>query len=992
MSTALRSCRNIVFTCSAVVLLSLAIPAQGQSIDKVPKGAPETVKSDVSFTPIEIGPREEVGKESLGSKAARKAVGGVIGGLLGSGSRGGSAPKGPRTRRDPTRRLDYVESEKREPEITVGARTRWTDDGLLVSTRISDHEEKGTYHSVYLQSCDGRRLYPRRIEVYDLWAEHSLSVSWTRTAYVDGQVVNRESGGWSDSWSEFLGRHSVDEAELPGIWQMYGYDRAHSGIQQLGAYFNLDPEQLAESGDLALIAHVTRPEQDPVITEPFDWVISGENPEQPTIVAPEPVQPGAEGVEADALRAATAWSEQCTRQTSPPAAATVADRQPPVRRGYPIPTGLSISAEPTSTGDTTGIIAYLQVRNGSDERIEFPQQPALISASDEHQGYIVPGGRGTSIPPGATRRVPVKGYCSDVRKPPVPADEALPPLEEWIVPTGAKPPIEAPPHTGTTPPGRALVPGTDMPVPRTIDPAAEPEIAAPYLLDAAERIRRATSELQQEGKLETPFSGDPGREREAVVQQVIWRYAAELAGRPYYQEEFTERLEAQYEEQTGKSVGSVPDEDRERLKKGSDDFWESFELVGERAKVLEKEDEPAVGAPEPEPVPSEEQAMACEIERTMDHTDADSEFLMSESYKDEVKRDNLAEWFAELPEVADLPEGGTFEATQYPASVWAVAGREFIGGYGNAVAKHIYQEAGGGSDWVWSTELLEVDAESNGVHTLSVSAPEGETCDTLVVGAGGGVVEAWSNTIDPIADTRDIVDALRVTRDVAIIVASATLAPATAGASIAVGIGTLAATQAFDAEFGSDADAAVAVEGRVHIQVKRRRLSLDAHSRSALSGDGDIESDGTRVIAGETSDQDPRTITVTTQGNAAVKARADGNGVAEGTLESQVGLGIVAFCVCGESVQFDFLTDAGLFLASEQGAGAATVASQQLEEMLNETIEPYMQMSPEEVIPTAREDLPTAMEAMIREWYLTNGSDPGKVGYFEITSDQIEGG
>lgn len=314
MNTMLRSCKNLLFACGAAVLLLLAIPAQAQSIDKAPERTQQTVEEAPHdpLAPIEIGPREEVGKESLGSKAARKAVGGVLGRVLG-GSRGSSAPKGPRTRRDPTRRQDYVELEKPEPGITVGARSRWTDDGLLVSTRISDHDEKGTYHSVYVQSCDGRRLYPRRLEIYDLWAEHSLTVSWTRTTYVDGQVVNRESGGWSDAWSEVLGRHTVDEAELPGIWQMYGYDRAHSGIQQLGAYFNLDPEQLAELGDLTLITHITRPEQDPVITEPFNWLLSGDA-EQPRLHDPS----AAINRLTDAPSHWQQWQEDCELQDARP--------------------------------------------------------------------------------------------------------------------------------------------------------------------------------------------------------------------------------------------------------------------------------------------------------------------------------------------------------------------------------------------------------------------------------------------------------------------------------------------------------------------------------------------------------------------------------------------------------------------------------------------------------------------------------------------------
>ena len=240
-----------------------------------------------SLEPVVVGERSKVGKETLGSKVGKKLIGGVFGGLLGGGGGGGSGgSQGPKTRRDPTRKLDYVELDKPEVKIRAGARGRWTDDGLLISTRIDKHGEQGTFHSVYLESCDGRRLYPQRIELYELWAEATLTVSWTRTTYVDGQMVSQESGGWSESWTEKLGRFTRGDKQPAGIWQLAGFDRAHAGIQQLGAYFNLDPAALAELGQLALISHITRPEQDPVITEPFNWLISGDDPEQPDIGLP----------------------------------------------------------------------------------------------------------------------------------------------------------------------------------------------------------------------------------------------------------------------------------------------------------------------------------------------------------------------------------------------------------------------------------------------------------------------------------------------------------------------------------------------------------------------------------------------------------------------------------------------------------------------------------------------------------------------------------
>jgi hypothetical protein len=37
------------------------------------------------------------------------------------------------------------------------------------------------------------------------------------------------------------------------------------------------------------------------------------------------------------------------------------------------------------------------------------------------------------------------------------------------------------------------------------------------------------------------------------------------------------------------------------------------------------------------------------------------------------------------------------------------------------------------------------------------------------------------------------------------------------------------------------------------------------------------------------------------------------------------------------------------------------------------------------VIPKARQDLPTDLEKMLRDWYMENGSGEGGMGYFGIT-------
>ncbi len=157
--------------------------------------------------PIEIGPKSEVGTKNAGEKALEGAAGAAIGQLFGGGSRRSSSSRSsePRTRRDPTRKDDPVNNTDIETETSIGVRPTWTDDGLLISTTIDNSDDKGTFHYVYLVDENGRELAPAKIDIYKLWRKTTLTVSWTRSEYVNGGLVSQTSGGWSKSWTEDLG-------------------------------------------------------------------------------------------------------------------------------------------------------------------------------------------------------------------------------------------------------------------------------------------------------------------------------------------------------------------------------------------------------------------------------------------------------------------------------------------------------------------------------------------------------------------------------------------------------------------------------------------------------------------------------------------------------------------------------------------------------------------------------------------------------------------
>lgn len=268
----------------------------------------------------------------------------------------------------------------------------------------------------------------------------------------------------------------------------------------------------------------------------------------------------------------------------------------------------------TGTGNTTGHVANLTIDNKGKSPIEINEQTAFIPSEGQYQPYIVTIPR-TTLPPGTTT-IPLPGYCADVTTPPVPTGDGMPPVDDWIATTPVTRPgpgtvpvdiveqtvprftIESIPgitiSTGYTPkpppaiPGVGLTwPGTDIIVGGVLDPDTDPKSTAPVLIEALQNIANAYDKLRGEGVITTPFSGDPPRERESVIQQTFWFYAAGISGKRYQKEDFNNRVIEQYERNVGIAVSKIPESERNKLDEGVDAFWKTFTAVGVEAKVLQ---------------------------------------------------------------------------------------------------------------------------------------------------------------------------------------------------------------------------------------------------------------------------------------------------------------------------------------------------------------------------------------------------------------------
>jgi hypothetical protein len=282
------------------------------------------------------------------------------------------------------------------------------------------------------------------------------------------------------------------------------------------------------------------------------------------------------------------------------------------------------------TGRTTGHIADITVSNPTSNPITIhigDGNPIFIPSNGREQSYVVPPIPPIQIDPGQTVTIPIDGYCADVRKPPVGVGENMPPISEWI---GANPADrQIPPFTRSTdePPREivniplqtapplsmvndilenipapsfpanwdcpdlpagtnVLIPGTDTPLRSPLSSTDNPELAVPVIIEALDRIIKATDDLIADGAITTPFSNTPVREREAVIQQTFWMFTSALEGNPYVKEDFSKKTIEQFETSTGRPVSSIPQTQRDQLEMGVDDFWNTFQAVGAEAKIL----------------------------------------------------------------------------------------------------------------------------------------------------------------------------------------------------------------------------------------------------------------------------------------------------------------------------------------------------------------------------------------------------------------------
>jgi hypothetical protein len=224
--------------------------------------------------PINVGENSAVGTGARVKQKVMEQAGSMLGGALGGLSKGmfggggdDSEVEEPELAEDPV--SDNFKRTFTDPEtgtkIRVGG--QMTPNGLHITTTILDSPDKGTFQTVYLMDDKGNKAGPTLYEIYELYQEWTLTVSWTYTRSVGGKEIENKKGGWSTSGRDMLGTFVVPH-ENDGIWKQMGFSNAVAGVKGLGTLFPINPDVLKDQR-MHLVVHVTRPSLQAVNTTPY---------------------------------------------------------------------------------------------------------------------------------------------------------------------------------------------------------------------------------------------------------------------------------------------------------------------------------------------------------------------------------------------------------------------------------------------------------------------------------------------------------------------------------------------------------------------------------------------------------------------------------------------------------------------------------------------------------------------------------------------------
>ncbi len=219
--------------------------------------------------PIRIGPNKQFGSGARAKAKAASTAMGLVGGLLGGGGNQGGSSKeredGPRLAKCRIKDSEMTVFTDPETGIELKVGAKRDDGGLVVFAQVDESPDSGTFQTAFLENANGDVLAPSDVQICKLWGEWKLTVSWTKTTYVDNEIVKQESGGWQKTGLFSLPGVMTESAASDGFWNRLGFSNASHGARMIAMRYPVAPAD----GPLATVIHVTRPRRDPVDTSPF---------------------------------------------------------------------------------------------------------------------------------------------------------------------------------------------------------------------------------------------------------------------------------------------------------------------------------------------------------------------------------------------------------------------------------------------------------------------------------------------------------------------------------------------------------------------------------------------------------------------------------------------------------------------------------------------------------------------------------------------------
>ncbi len=216
---------------------------------------------------VTIGSNAKIGSGARAKDKAVSTLAGIAGGLLGGGG-GGGAKDGPRLAKCKIKDKQMTVFTDPGTGIALKVGAKQDGDTLFVFANIDKSPDSGTFQTAFMEDPDGNARTPDKVDICELWGEWSLSVSWTKTTYVNDQVVSRESGGYSRAGDFHIPGTLSSDAAPEGLWRQLGFSNASHGARMIAMRYPVPAD-----GE-HLVIHVTRPGQNPVISQPFDLLLN----------------------------------------------------------------------------------------------------------------------------------------------------------------------------------------------------------------------------------------------------------------------------------------------------------------------------------------------------------------------------------------------------------------------------------------------------------------------------------------------------------------------------------------------------------------------------------------------------------------------------------------------------------------------------------------------------------------------------------------------